>query len=144
MRMGAGATGWRPSRANPDQLDPEACAENWRAHFAGRPFSLWNAVRELGWVAQLAELRADSGGVEACTLPCPDVGFRFLIDPRPRSGGEGSSPADMSRAAEFRLAHEIGHTFFYRPGAPPTRAAPPTKAEERFCDAFATALCSTS
>jgi hypothetical protein len=40
----------------------------------------------------------------------------------------------------FVLAHELGHTFFYRPGRPPTRSRPADRLEERFCHRFATAL----
>lgn len=40
----------------------------------------------------------------------------------------------------FVLAHELGHTFFYRPGRPPTRHRPADRFEERFCHRFATAL----
>jgi hypothetical protein len=37
----------------------------------------------------------------------------------------------------FVLAHELGHTLFYRPGRPPTRTRPADRSEERFCQRFA-------
>lgn len=44
------------------------------------------------------------------------------------------------RHLRFVLAHELAHTFFYRPGRPPSRVSAPDRLEERFCDHFATFL----
>jgi len=43
-------------------------------------------------------------------------------------------PAMTEAEKRFAIAHEIGHTFFFR------RRDPPDRAEERWCDLFAKAL----
>jgi hypothetical protein len=72
-------------------------------------------------------------------------GFLFLSDrrltPRQRSelGGE-SERRWQSEIVNSRLAHELGHIFFYDQSTPARRLAVPSSEEERFCDAFADAL----
>lgn len=65
-------------------------------------------------------------------------GFHALVDSTvwPRTDDDVIG----RRRLRFVLAHELGHTFFYRPGRPPTRSHPPDINEERFCHRFATAL----
>lgn len=73
----------------------------------------------------------------AMLVPTAD-GFHALVDEALlRDSEEG--PAGRRRL-RFVLAHELGHTFFYRPGRPPTRRHPPDHQEEQFCQRFATAL----
>jgi hypothetical protein len=73
----------------------------------------------------------------AMLVPTHD-GFRAVVDSalwqraREAEGGR--------RRLRFVLAHELGHTFFYRPGRPPTRSLAPDRLEERFCHRFATSL----
>jgi hypothetical protein len=121
-------------------LGPEASARAWleAVPVRGR-FSVWKAVRARGWHAEIRPLRADRGGVEAFVVPCSQRQFRFVVDD---SSSDLSRGGERSRVAEFRLAHEVGHTLFYKPGAPPTRRRPPDADEERFCDDFARALLS--
>jgi hypothetical protein len=102
-------------------------------------FDLWSAVRQRGWRAEITTLRAAEGGIEACTVPSSDHGFHFMVDDR-MAGHPESGSGEQSPLATFRLAHEVGHTLFYRQGSPPSRSLPPTPEEERFCDAFALAL----
>ena len=110
---------------------PQRAAEDWaRVHWPTSPFDLWRAVAHAGWEVHLRPLRALEGGVEAYTVPSEKCGFTFVVDPR----------VTDTATVEFRLAHEVGHTLFYRPGHPPTRSRPPSLAEEAFCDAFAAAL----
>ncbi len=73
----------------------------------------------------------------AMLVPTHD-GFRAVVDSaiwqRAREGEGGR------RRLRFVLAHELGHTFFYRPGRPPKRSRAPDRLEERFCHRFATSL----
>jgi hypothetical protein len=67
-----------------------------------------------------------------------DEGFTALVDSK--LWDRASSGEAARRHLRFVLAHELGHTFFYRSGSPPSRTVAPSGAEERFCDAFATFL----
>ncbi len=52
-----------------------------------------------------------------------------------------SHTASEVQRFRFRVAHEIGHSFFYdRHTRPPNRLLPFSKREEEFCDEFASAL----
>jgi IrrE N-terminal-like domain len=65
-------------------------------------------------------------------------GFHAIVDSllwtRAASGDRGR------RRLRFVLAHELAHTFFYRPGRPPSRTSSPDRFEEEFCHRFATLL----
>lgn len=92
----------------------------------------------------LADLHADRGGNEALLVPLPDGRFSVRVDPRPR-GGWGSHRELRDEMTQqrlrFRVAHEIGHTFFYeRAKSGLRRRLRGSAAEERFCDHFAAAL----
>jgi hypothetical protein len=93
-----------------------------------------------------ADLRAADGGREALLLPVERDRFEIVVDPTPRGGWQDHEPPLQRSVAQtrkrFRIAHEIGHTFFYvRDGGRPRRLCPPgTKEEEAFCDAFAEEL----
>jgi hypothetical protein len=70
-------------------------------------------------------------------------GFDVMVnsDPPKDSASPITDPVIARRRARFRLAHEIGHSFFYdRRPAVPVRCAPGSDAEERFCDLFASVL----
>lgn len=119
---------------------PYEAALAWReAHSDSEAaFDLWDAVRRRGWVVELRRLRAAEGGVEACTVPCAKNEFRIWVDDRPCGGDKGEGR--FSDLVLFRLAHEVAHTLFYRPGSPPSRTLSADRAEEEFCDEFALAL----
>jgi len=73
----------------------------------------------------------------AMLVPTAD-GFRAVVDSLVwRRAQENESGRHRLR---FILAHELGHTLFYRPGRPPTRSGPADSLEERFCHRFATSL----
>ena len=83
----------------------------------------------------------------ALLVPRTDGFFDVIVDPTPPI--HASSPtrtpyASMPTQAHrfrFRVAHEIGHSFFYdRVSRPPRRLLPFSPAEEAFCDEFASAL----
>jgi hypothetical protein len=95
----------------------------------------------LGWVVQLQDLDAAVGGLQAAMAPSAD-GFVFIADTRP-------DPAERPRAdsgertrnrVNYRLAHELGHVFFYDQATPARRLARRSEQEEAFCDAFAVDL----
>lgn len=65
-------------------------------------------------------------------------GFRAVIDPDLMRAAKRD--ARSRRILRFALAHEIGHTFFYESGKPPTRERPADAAEEHFCHRFASSL----
>jgi hypothetical protein len=136
------AYGTRARRASLSclKLNPATEAARWRAAHAdhGGVHDLWQAVRDRGWRVEIRELRADVGGIEGFTVPCEVHGFRICVDDRSSGAIEGEG--EQSPVTLFRLAHEVAHTFFYRPGRPPTRPAPPSPEEEAFCDLFADAL----
>ena len=84
-------------------------------------------------------MEAPEDGVRAMLLPMVRGGFTvlsILVPPQP----ESRAGRDMALIRLTRLAHELGHSFFYAPGAPPRRLFPIGPEEERFCDAFAAAL----
>ena len=84
----------------------------------------------------------------ALLVPRIDGSFDVLVDAVSRIPGKGVIPRLGQRGTatdvhrfRFRVAHEIGHSFFYnRHARPPTRLLPFSKEEERFCDEFASAL----
>jgi hypothetical protein len=103
-------------------------------------------ARQAGVEIRRASFGAAPGGTEAILLPRDDGGFTAAIDPVP-PGGWGSMPPGLLRGVEehrtrFRIAHELGHTFFYcrSAGRPRRRESPGRSSEERFCDEFARAL----
>jgi len=90
-------------------------------------------------------LDAKSGGNEALLIPSAEGGFEILVDPwSAASLPEQSEVARhyvSRRRLRFRIAHEIGHSFFYdRRIRPAKRLLRHSAAEEAFCDVFASAL----
>lgn len=94
-------------------------------------------LRAAGWRLLRAPLSAASGGLQAALVPS-DAGFVVVVDPSPVPGAQ--TRVDALTLLRARIAHELGHAFFYEAGSPPRRAVPPSAREERFCDAFAAAL----
>lgn len=93
----------------------------------------------------MAELSADVGGQDALLIPTSVGSFRVVVDPRLSVrqywwASSTPSAALLTSVIAFRVAHEIGHTFFFAPGRPPRRRTPVTPEEEDFCDRFAAAL----
>jgi hypothetical protein len=106
-------------------------------------FEIWEYLRARGWRISLRRLRAAEGGLQAFVSPTQGSGFLLWVDDEPspteRRRGEVGGLGEASPVARFRAAHELGHTHFFT-GTPPQRKAPPSPAEETFCDQFAAAL----
>lgn len=82
-------------------------------------------------------LETKVGGHEALLVPRVDGTFEILVDAR----GDFADHRVRRRRLRFRVAHEIGHSFFYdRRYRPARRLLSGSEAEEAFCDAFASAL----
>ena len=106
-------------------------------------------LRDLQDVLALAGARAKPrklgdgpGSLEALLMPLDGDRFAIHVDARPPGGwGARSEPVTAAHRARFRVAHELGHTFFYsRPGGRPKRSLPDSPAQERFADRFAAEL----
>jgi hypothetical protein len=82
-------------------------------------------------------LRVGTTQRTAMLVPAAD-GFRAVIDPQLWEQAQRNTVA--RRRLRFVLAHELGHTYFYEPGAPPRRTRPADRREEGFCNRFATSL----
>ncbi len=98
-----------------------------------------------GFKYQLAVLDTGCRGHEALLVPRVEGGFDILVDPVPTRGravhDEVARARLSRRRMRFRIAHEIGHSFFYdRRCRPARRLLGHSDAEEAFCDAFANAL----
>jgi hypothetical protein len=75
---------------------------------------------------------------QALLVPRSGGGFEIFVDP---TRGSAMTIATLRHRTRFRIAHEIGHSFFYdRAGSYPTRGTSPSPREEEFCDLFASAL----
>lgn len=90
-------------------------------------------------------LDTTAGGHEALLVPRVEGGFEILVDPLPAASlsfDDGRKQERLwRRRLRFRIAHEIGHSFFYdRRCRPARRLLPHSDAEEVFCDQFASAL----
>lgn len=95
-------------------------------------------ARSLGISVRKRKLRAEGGGLEALLMPDLENGsFVILYDPW------SPEPETAEYHKQFRIAHELGHTFFYDwEGVTPRRSMPiesvlGNKYEEQFCDRFA-------
>ena len=98
-----------------------------------------------GFELRLGRLNARSGGIEAALAPRPDNHFALLVDTEPPDGWASVTPRlreDLTRhRLRFRVAHEIGHSFFYdRSEHRPRRVVFDSPEQERWCDRFASAL----
>jgi hypothetical protein len=98
----------------------------------------------MGWRVQVRPLDAPENGLQAAMAPTED-GFVFVADDRPTprqaEACESETSEQLARAlVNLRLAHELGHVFFYDRSCPAARMTPVSPAEEDFCDTFAEAL----
>lgn len=113
----------------------------------GQPDPL-RLVEGLGWGLSFSALAADTNGLDAVLVPRDDGSFDCLVDPRLASSerwqAAGEPPASAQQLVEatlrFRVAHEIGHLFFYSTESPSRHIGRVTADEEAFCDRFAMAL----
>jgi hypothetical protein len=99
-----------------------------------------------GFTIGEAKLRPGGGGKEAMMFVGGDGRFHIAVDTTPPSGWS-AMPDELRREVarhryRFRVAHEIGHSFFYRASddGKYVRTRRSTDAEERFCDHFAGCL----
>jgi hypothetical protein len=101
-----------------------------------------------GWRILRTHLLDRAGhGREAALTPSAPFEFVVRVDPGWSARDCWEAPfhrADPCAIQNFRLAHELAHTFFYSmapgDGDMPYRIVPPTADEETFCDDFATSL----
>lgn len=79
---------------------------------------------------------------DALLVPRQDGSFLIVVDPDAAVNSDRQLSRTVRRVRyRFRIAHEIGHSFFYdRASKPPRRIGPITPEEETFCDRFASAL----
>lgn len=110
----------------------------------GDPVDVAAYIAAMGWHVRFCDLEADVGGLQAAMAPTGD-GFLFLADrrltPCQRSElGDQSEARWASEIVDTRLAHELGHVFFYDQSTPGRRLTELSDEEELFCDAFADAL----
>lgn len=113
------------------------------------PFDVDSFVRRLGWDVSAAQLLDSTGeGTQATIQPSSRCGFTIRVDDRP-AANELWELALLGNSAQkairrFRIAHELGHTAYYRPPDHehdrPWRKVPVTAEEERRCDSFAAEL----
>ena len=92
-----------------------------------------------GFKLRTTKFRSNRSAHDALLIPRRDGTFVILVDPNRE---ELSIGQDTKRhRLRFRIAHEIGHSFFFnRTICPPERVFAPSQEEEAFCDNFASAL----
>lgn len=89
---------------------------------------------------RLTSFRGAAEPHDALLIPRKDGSFVVPVDPVPRHL-DGINWEIARHRNRFRVAHEIGHSFFYdRDSAPPRRLLKASEEEERFCDEFAAEL----
>lgn len=79
----------------------------------------------------------EGSDIKALLLPRSHGGFFVIIR---ESMILGHDPKIGNFRVRFLVAHEIAHSLFYAPGAPPKRVFRYTPEEEQFCDDFARVL----
>lgn len=101
---------------------------------------LHEVCRQGGFLPRRVDRDFSKTNHDALLIPRPDGQFSIVVDPIPKT--ETSLSVDIIRHRNrFRIAHEIGHSFFYdRSTSPPRRLTRPSAEEEEFCDEFASAL----
>jgi hypothetical protein len=137
------------SRFEPADRHAEAF-RNLHGISESQPFDVMAIIEERGWHVVRRSLGAAQGGLQAGIVPSRRTEFRITVDsePTPTEVWEYSlRPAEEVRQVleRSRLAHELGHTLFYRlPNrsgeTSPVRLAPSSGPEEAFCDRFAATL----
>lgn|GEM_PF-6999252 len=125
------------------------CAERLRAEFASEeaPVDVIALATALGCTVCRPQRINKARTVEGDLRAHRDRDrFRIRVDPTPRRGWIGMSPALKAKVARhrfrFRVCHELGHTFFFERGRGkgPKRARPWLASEELWCDEFARSL----
>jgi hypothetical protein len=105
-----------------------------------------NALLTIGrFDLRLRSLGACGGGIEAALAPRDNDRFEVVVDTEPRNGWASVAAGLREQLARhrlrFRVAHEIGHSFFYdRAHQRPRRLVFDSPELERWCDRFASAL----
>jgi hypothetical protein len=119
-------------------------AEEIRASFDGLRADLDACCQAAAVEFAEAPLRSSEGGCQAMLIPRKAGGFRVVVDAALTPASAGESVVRHRR--RFRIAHELGHTFFYwrQHGRPRRAPATPSPKEEEFCDVFARALLAPS
>jgi hypothetical protein len=116
----------------------------WAKGLCGHISTPTAIASHLGWKVRRARLAADIGGQDALLIPSSRREFTIVVDPCLSSHEahllDGTDPALCEAIIEFRIGHEIGHSFFYDDDLPPSRLLPFSAEEEAFCDAFAISL----
>lgn len=136
----------RLSRARTPVESPVELADGVLRWLGATPSDAESLVAALGWSYREVPLSAHRGGQDALLVPRPAGGFDIVVDPDVSSrqywmpAARRPSAAFCRSTTLFRAAHEVGHSFFYTNGSPPTRRVAPVADEERFCDLFAAAL----
>lgn len=98
------------------------------------------ATRRLPWVrVTFQRLEACQGRQDALTVPTLSGGFHIVLDPE-RSPRDAESVRPGIHATDWRVAHELGHTYFYLPASPPARWREWRPSEEVDADLFADSL----
>lgn len=104
--------------------------------------SLVEAAMRLEWLdVRVRPLAAREGRQDALLCPRRSGGFVVVVDP-------ALAPADRARGLrsdavlEWRLAHELGHTFFFTRDTPPMRWRAWSPEEEGHADRFASLVLS--
>ena len=131
----------------PDRTAAERLALTVRAQCLGDGASEdgWCDLRALCSAARASvrqrRLTKQGDGTDALLIPRANGSFTILVDPVPEASTKPFWTTVRHRN-RFRVAHELGHTFFYRrrPLEQPSRRLPPSQDEESFCDSFAAAL----
>ena len=92
------------------------------------------------FLPKVTSFRGEVKSHDALLIPRKDGSFIIPVDPAPPQ--EDNVHWELARHRNrFRVAHEVGHSFFYdRGSAPPRRLLAPSEEEERFCDEFAAEL----
>lgn len=125
--------------AKPAAVDVQALSRCARSALAApnEPVLIARACELAGARVRSDRITVGARAHSAMLVPA-EPGFTILLSRALRH--RAASESSARRWARFVLAHELGHTFFYRPGRRPTRFRRPDAAEESFCHRFATSL----
>lgn len=130
-----------PSVDQAEELACETRAAVLGTDFADRGWCDLRAVCALGgFSVRRRPFSAEGRSFDAMLVAELNGSFSVVVDTETPSGGRKSWELQRRRN-RFRIAHEIGHSFFFdRSTRPAVRTTPPSEEEERFCDHFAAAL----
>jgi hypothetical protein len=104
------------------------------------PGRLSTAVSALSWIElRVQHLAARDGRQDALLCPRAGGGFVIVVDPD-LSPADRVAGRDAPGAMDWRIAHELGHTFFYDRGRSPRRWSSWRPEEEDAADHFAALL----